>query len=118
MTNFVKKWKGEITGALIENRLFDQSIVGIFPKEERFLYYLLAFFNSPTCNQLIRTIHPSTNNSSNYIKKIPALIPKEEVLQSINQNILNILHEVKLTDSFNSLWKAKNNEWIKELYGF
>ena len=33
-----------ITGAIIENRLFDQSIVGVFPKDENNLHYLLAFF--------------------------------------------------------------------------
>jgi adenine-specific DNA-methyltransferase len=44
-----------ITASLIENKLFDQSIVGIFPKDESLnLLLLLAFkkiFNSPTCNQ-------------------------------------------------------------------
>lgn len=58
-----------ITGALIDNRLFDQSIVGVFPKDESLLLYILAFFNSPTCNKLIKTINPSANNPSNYIKK-------------------------------------------------
>ena len=37
-----------ITASLIENKLFDQSIVGIFPKEKSLTYYLLAFFNSMT----------------------------------------------------------------------
>ena len=49
-----------ITASLIENKLFDQSIVGVFPNEDKFLLYLLAFFNSLACNLLIRTINPST----------------------------------------------------------
>src|SRR5690606_29430617 len=66
-----------ITASLIENKLFDQSIVGIFPKDESLTYYLLAFFNSPTCNKLIRTINPTANNPANYIKKIPLIIPEK-----------------------------------------
>ncbi|KKT18839.1 MAG: hypothetical protein UW03_C0029G0001, partial [Candidatus Peregrinibacteria bacterium GW2011_GWA2_43_8] len=61
----------QITAALIENRLFDQSIVGLFSKDKGLIFVLLAFFNSPTCNKLIRTINPSANNPANYIKKIP-----------------------------------------------
>lgn len=29
-----------ITGALIENKLFDQSIVGVFPRDSKWLYFL------------------------------------------------------------------------------
>ena len=107
-----------ITGALIENRLFDQSIVGIFPKDESLTYYLLAFFNSPTCNQLIRTINPSTNNSSNYIKKIPAIIPSNDVLKIINKNTQNILKKIKEMGDFNSVYEEENNRLIQKLYGF
>ncbi|MEM6316999.1 MAG: N-6 DNA methylase [Bacteroidota bacterium] len=107
-----------ITGALIENRLFDQSIVGIFPKDESLIYYLLAFFNSPTCNQLIRTINPSTNNSSNYIKKIPAILPNDDVLKDINKNTQSILKKMKEIGDFDSVYEEENNRLIKELYGF
>ena len=48
-----------ISAAILEDRVFDQSIVGIFPREKKWLYYLLAFFNTETCNTLIRTINPS-----------------------------------------------------------
>lgn len=107
-----------ITGALIENRLFDQSIVGIFPENEELIYFLLSFFNSPTCNELIRTINPSTNNSSNYIKKIPAIIPNKDVLKTINLNTQQILLEVKESGKFNPDFELENNELIKKMYGF
>lgn len=68
-----------LTGALLDGRLFDQSIVGIFPKDESLVYYLLAFFNSSICSKLINAINPSTNNSANYIKKIPFIIPDEKI---------------------------------------
>ena len=108
-----------ITGALIENRLFDQSIVGIFPKNEQLLYYWLAFFNSPTCNQLIRTINPSTNNSSNYIKKIPVLLPEKKVLNTITHNTQQIIALVKANQrEHTTTYETENNCLIKELYGF
>ncbi len=107
-----------ITGAIIENRLFDQSIVGIFPKNEELIYYLLAFFNSPTCNKLIRTINPSTNNSSNYIKKIPFFEPKSKQKKIIKENIKQIIEQVKLSGDYDLKLENENNKLINELYGF
>lgn len=109
-----------ITGALIEHRLFDQSIVGIFPKkgQEKWLYFLLAFFNSPTCNQLIRTINPSTNNSANYLKKIPLLLPDEKVLEGIEKNVRKILEGVKAKEEYDVTLEEENHLIMKKLYGF
>lgn len=107
-----------ITGALIDNRLFDQSIVGVFPKDESLLLYILAFFNSPTCNKLIKTINPSANNSSNYIKKIPFIYPTNNILEDIEINIKEILNALKNTDQYDQTLEEKNNEKIRNLYGF
>jgi hypothetical protein len=107
-----------ITGALIEYRLFDQSIVGVFPKEEYLLYYLLAFFNSPTCTALIRTINPSTNNSSNYIKKIPFIEPNSEFVDRITDNTKQIYEQMKSSGAFDENLEYANNELIKGIYGF
>lgn len=107
-----------ITGAIIENRLFDQSIVGIFPKKESLIYYLLAFFNSPTCNKLIRTINPSTNNSSNYIKRIPYLKPSIEHENAVTEKIKQIIEQVKVSGDYDINLEKENNEIIKKLYGF
>jgi adenine-specific DNA-methyltransferase len=107
-----------ITGAIIENRLFDQSIVGIFPKKESLIHYLLAFFNSPSCNKLIRTINPSTNNSSNYIKRIPFLQPSIEQEDAITENIKQIIEQVKVSGVYDIELETENNKIIAELYGF
>jgi adenine-specific DNA-methyltransferase len=92
-----------ITGSLIDGRLFDQSIVGVFPKhgQEHLLMYLLGFFNSKVCNDIIRTINASSNNSSNYIKKIPIIIPGDDI-------ICNII------DLVNNLWVLANKRKIVE----
>jgi len=85
-----------ITGALLENRLFDQSIVGIFPRNQDNILYLLAFFNTKICNQLIRTINPSANNPANYIKKIPFVKPNKKVFNEINTITNSIIDRLSL----------------------
>lgn len=84
-----------LTGALIEGRLFDQSIVGIFPKDESLVNYMLAFFNSSICTNLINTINPSTNNSANYIKKIPFIIPNQDTREEIEKLVGTIIERLK-----------------------
>jgi len=108
----------QITAALIENRLFDQSIVGIFPKDYKWIYYLLAFFNSPTCNRLIRTINPSANNSANYIKKIPFILPSEGVLEKINQIVREIIKGLKKEGRYERKHELALNNLIEGIYGF
>ncbi|MXV52931.1 N-6 DNA methylase [Pedobacter sp. HMF7647] len=106
-----------ITASLIENKLFDQSIVGIFPKDEGLTYYLLAFFNSPTCNKLIRTINPSANNPANYIKKIPFIIPENSVLELVTKKTKNIVDEVRTTGSYNEQIELELFQLIAGTYG-
>ena len=107
-----------ITASLIENKLFDQSIVGIFPKDEKLTYYLLAFFNSPTCNQLIRTINSSANNPANYIKKIPFVMPDEDALEKITDKMLGIISSIKENGSFDESVETQMNHYFKFVYGF
>ena len=108
----------QITAALIENKLFDQSIVGIFPKDRKWVYYLLAFFNSPTCNKLIRTINPSANNPSNYIKKIPFIFPSDNDLKEINRLVQNIVCFLKEGKKYPQNYELALNELIKKTYSF
>jgi len=107
-----------ITASLIDGRLFDQSIVGIFPNKEyeSLTYFLLGFFNSKVCNDLIRTINASTNNSSNYIKKIPIIIPDDTVIEEITIEVKRLIslskNEVLLDDDL-----MKVNNYFDEVYG-
>jgi phospholipid N-methyltransferase len=107
-----------ITASLIENKLFDQSIVGIFPKDKGLTFYLLAFFNSPTCNKLIRTINPSANNPANYIKKIPFIIPDQNTIGIITEITENIIGEIKAKGSYDERKEIEMQKLIEELYGF
>ncbi len=111
-----------LTGALIEERLFDQSIVGVFPNDETWTNYLLGFFNSAICSELINTINPSTNNSANYIKKIPFIQPSKNVrirVESIVERIISTIEQGKfdieidqkeLDEIFYDLYMGNNND--------
>ncbi|MDO8684754.1 MAG: N-6 DNA methylase [Armatimonadota bacterium] len=85
-----------ITAALIEHRLFDQSIVGVFPHDTHLISYLLAFFNSPTCDRLIKAINPTANNSANYIKRIPIRLPSSEQKTYIDLLVDRIVAQIKV----------------------
>ncbi|RKO72548.1 SAM-dependent methyltransferase [Sphingobacterium puteale] len=105
-----------ITASLIEHKLFDQSIVGVFPKDENLTYYLLAFFNSPTCNKLIRTINPSANNPANYIKKIPFITPKKTILEFITEKTKGIIDEIRETGNYNKSDELEIQSIIEKIY--
>ena len=104
----------KMTAALIEQRLFDQSIVGVFPYDAKWIKYLLGFFNSSVCTELIKIINPSANNSANYIKKIPFIVPKEAVKVNVEKIVDEILLRLKegeplpidLTDEIDQIFDA------------
>ena len=79
---------------LMRDRVFDQSIVGIFPKESSKLHYILALMNSDIINELIHAINPSANNSANYIKQLPYVEPSKEYLELID----NMVQEIVLSE--------------------
>ncbi len=80
-----------IRAFLMQDHVFDQSIVGIFPKQKDTLYYLLAFMNSDLVNTLIHTINPTANNSANYIKQIPYIEPAEDVKGLVTAKVKKII---------------------------
>ena len=106
----------KLSAALIEGRLFDQSIVGVFPKDESMLNYLLAFFNSSICTKLINTINPSTNNSANYIKKIPFIIPNQTTRDKIEKCVSIIIERLKTGNEDISDIEVKIDNILNELY--
>lgn len=107
-----------ITASLIDNRLFDQSIVGVFPKDKNLLYYLLGFFNTPTCNKLIRTINPSANNPANYIKKIPIIVGTQQEIEYINDRVIQIIENIKQVNTYNPMLEKDIINYFKNKYKF
>lgn len=83
-----------IKATLIDNYVFDQSIVGIFPKDKEKLYYLLALFNSNVINDCIHAINPTANNSANYVKQIPYIEPDEETFCRISVMTKSLIEHI------------------------
>jgi hypothetical protein len=64
-----------ISAAIMENAVFDQGVVGVFPKAERDISFLLIYLNSSLASRRIKEItNGSANNSANYLKRLP--VPK------------------------------------------
>lgn len=80
-----------INAFYMENRVFDQSLVGIFPKDEKKIYYILGLMNSDIVNRIIHLLNPTANNSSNYIKLIPYKEPDENQVIKITELVRNAL---------------------------
>ena len=76
------------------------------------------YFNSPTCNKLIRTINPSANNPSNYIKKIPFVLPSDSSLKKINRLVQSIVCALKEGMEYPESYEKTLNELVKTVYGF
>lgn len=106
-----------IRAVLLENRVFDQSIVGIFPKDMSRLYYILAIMNSDVIYNLIHVINPTANNSANYVKQIPYLEPTQEEIDYISEKVKLIIEncQSKKTNENESL-HSEINGLIQQIY--
>ncbi len=79
-----------IYATIMNKMVFDQSIVGVFPKD-KYYYFVLGLMNSEIANKLIHTINPTANNSANYLKKIPILLPSDADMQYIADKVKDIV---------------------------
>jgi hypothetical protein len=84
-----------LTASLLDGRLFDQGIVGIFPRNTTHLLYLLGFLNTRFATELLRAINGTANNSANYVKRIPVPFPTEEQLEQVNTLVLKAIREAQ-----------------------
>jgi hypothetical protein len=106
-----------IRAFLMENRVFDQSVVGIFPKDSHYVFYILALMNADVINDLVHIINPTANNSANYIKQIPFIEPPQDILRTIHLLVKEILFLLKWgnTNQANKLHQEVN-QTICDLY--
>ncbi len=108
-----------IRAFLLENRIFDQSIVGIFPKDKSRLYYILAIMNSDVVNSMIHTINPTANNSANYVKQIPYLEPEQDVIDLISRKVEAIISNYQNGISGeNESIHCEINKLIQQIYSY
>ncbi len=67
---------GRLSASYMANSVFDQGVVGVFPKEEELVPFLLIYLNSEQISERAKAvINPGANNSANYIKRIPVIVP-------------------------------------------
>ena len=106
-----------IKAFIMKNRVFDQSIVGIFPKDETKLNYILALLNSDIINQLIHIINPTANNSANYIKLIPYIEPSKDEINQVDAFVDEISCSIEKND-FEKTEKLhkKLNSLVADIY--
>ena len=90
-------------------------IVGVFPKDETWTLYLLGFINSSICTDLINAINPSTNNSANYIKKIPFLKPDNGTRKKIECLVKEIITSIEKGDDVTSI-KIELDDLFSKMY--
>ena len=107
-----------ITAALLDQRLFDQSIVGVFPKDPGLITYLLGFFNSAICSNLIRAINPSANNSANYVKKVPYQAPTQEQKARVEAQVRKIIDAIRSTGQYDRSDEEQMNAVFEEIYQY
>lgn len=103
--------KSSTSAFLLDNRLFDQSVVGIFPHDKSLTLYLLGLLNSKTYLDLMAEINHTANNSANYVKRIPVIIDNERKTL-IEENINNYLSgNSELADTM-----TLNDRYFAEIY--
>lgn len=111
----------KITAAIIDGRLFDQAVVGIFPKNKKHLYYMLGFLNSSVASQMMKIINPTANNSANYIKKLPIIFADDATIDKIDVLVKIIIElkregkdtkkeEAEVDNIFSSIFENENEE--------
>jgi len=63
---------GRLTASYMNNSVFDQGVVGVFPNSPELLLFLIVYLNSTYVSKVLKeTINPSANNSARYISRIP-----------------------------------------------
>ena len=96
----------------IQNQIFDQSVVGIFPKDKKHFNLILTFLNSETCTKIINTINHTANSSSNYLKKLPFIV-SNKTIEKANE-IVKDYDKTKNMESF----LTEVNKLYREIYKF
>lgn len=67
---------GRLSASYMSGSVFDQGVVGIFPHDPALVPFLLIYLNSAQISERVKAvINPGANNSANYVKRIPVIVP-------------------------------------------
>lgn len=102
----------KIHAFLLEQRLFDQSIVGVFPRNSEHSNYLIAFLNSDMCSRILNVINHTANNSANYLKKLPVVLDPaairkaDKIVGDLKEDLVDVQQAlIRVNTIFNELYK-------------
>ena len=101
-----------ISAALMQDAVFDQGVVGVFPNALEHIPALLLYLNSQFASKTMkRIVNGSANNSANYLKKLPVPIFGEADLKRAKELIYSAKSKISLSrdvcDAFSSSVGAK-----------
>lgn len=72
---------GRLSASYMTNSVFDQGVVGIFPHDDALIPFLLIYLNNEQISGRAKSaINSGANNSANYVKRIPVIVPTEDEL--------------------------------------
>jgi hypothetical protein len=107
---------GRVTGALLDTRVFDPAIVGIFPKDPNLRMYFLGLFNSPIATDLVRQINPTANNSANYLKRLPIVLPSSNELSFIDPLVQQAVDQARQSASIDENLRREIDAFYSQLW--
>jgi adenine-specific DNA-methyltransferase len=97
--------------------LFDQSIVGVFPRDPAHFWFLLVLLNSPTFFRLLRLLNPSANNSAKYVREVPVVLPRtEKQLSTVSTKAERYVTGLAAGGVPDPVVEHSLNEFVAELY--
>lgn len=99
---------GRLTASYMEHSIFDQGVVGVFPKVEEHIPFILIYLNSEQATEYKSVINPTANNSANYLKRI--VLPKPT--KSAIHDSISIVQYAKING-----WDTTESERKKMLQG-
>lgn len=87
-----------LSASLMENCVFDQGVVGVFPFKDEAREAILLYLNSSKATELRNEIvNGSANNSANYLKRLPVPSFREEHYAEAKRIVSNALYTGTLT---------------------
>lgn len=101
---------GRLSASIMENAVFDQGVVGVFPRQPELFDALLIYLNSQQASRLKSLIAPGANNSANYLKKLP--VPKFS-LEDLHRATI-IVNESKATSWQHT--ESQRNSFIEKYF--
>jgi adenine-specific DNA-methyltransferase len=67
---------GRLSASYMSGSVFDQGVVGVFPHDSALVPYLLIYLNCVRISKRAKAVIGSgANNSANYVKRIPVIVP-------------------------------------------